>query len=528
MKKFLILLLIPFCVYSQDSQSQSIELPDFVITGVQDVDIPVRQKEKPALVTTLSKEFFNPDYKPDEFKISEFSDPIRIKNEEDVYGEHYDGLLNIGAGVHTLPVGEFYFNRSFQHVLFRSKVWGANIGDYVPYADYNESGLSIGTDFYVNSTAKFQPGLRVSFDGGFVRNKYQFYGSSDPSRERETQKAIGSISFINTLGRYFKYGLNFEGNFVEFKNNGLKEDLLKGSGFFEFHFNRFGLGFNGEYVGQSLKNNLTQNDSYTYYQGNGYIDLKPNNTFNIKAGVHYSEQDTNSHFALLASMTFKIDKNVTMMAEYWPDTEFKTVHDMLAQNQFYMPGLIDNIFLENKDKFKVAFKYEYSKYFEVSFGFSSTTSNNYLYFDDPNNDGFFAANTAADVSKSKVFVNTFFHLGPYGRFYGSAAYQTVEFLNDNSVPYEPEIITELTYGYDFPSGFTFQITSVGMLNSYTDAANTNELEDYVNLSVMLGYRVNNNLELYLRLENVLDKENYMFHRYEEKPFDIIGGIKYNW
>ena len=49
--------LIPFIIFGQENNTgQSIELPDFVITGVQTVSIPTAQKQKPQLISMLSKE----------------------------------------------------------------------------------------------------------------------------------------------------------------------------------------------------------------------------------------------------------------------------------------------------------------------------------------------------------------------------------------------------------------------------------------------------------------------------------------
>ena len=48
--------------FNTESYSQSIELPDFVITGVQSVSIPTMKKNKSDYVPVISEEFLTPKY----------------------------------------------------------------------------------------------------------------------------------------------------------------------------------------------------------------------------------------------------------------------------------------------------------------------------------------------------------------------------------------------------------------------------------------------------------------------------------
>jgi len=36
------------------------------------------------------------------------------------------------------------------------------------------------------------------------------------------------------------------------------------------------------------------------------------------------------------------------------------------------------------------------------------------------------------------------------------------------------------------------------------------------------------LDFTVELNNILNKKNYIFEDYQEKPFDIIAGIEYRW
>ena len=70
MKKYFILIILFFSTFLfAQTEQQSIELPDFVITGRQNIDIPIAVKKKPDLVSTISKDFLTPQYSPEEFPL---------------------------------------------------------------------------------------------------------------------------------------------------------------------------------------------------------------------------------------------------------------------------------------------------------------------------------------------------------------------------------------------------------------------------------------------------------------------------
>jgi hypothetical protein len=37
-----------------------------------------------------------------------------------------------------------------------------------------------------------------------------------------------------------------------------------------------------------------------------------------------------------------------------------------------------------------------------------------------------------------------------------------------------------------------------------------------------------NMELNIDLQNILNKDNFMWNSYDEKPFDVLIGFNYKW
>ena len=119
MKKYFILTILFFntSLFAQTEQ-QSIELPDFVITGRQNIDMPFATKKKPDLVSTISKDFLTPQYSPEEFPLLFSSLPVQIQPGIKSFDDYYNGTLKIQIGKYSLPTGLLSLNQNFDNYLF--------------------------------------------------------------------------------------------------------------------------------------------------------------------------------------------------------------------------------------------------------------------------------------------------------------------------------------------------------------------------------------------------------------------------
>ena len=158
MKKLLLILFVIVSISAQDeNKGQSIELPDFVITGKQSISLPTMKKVRPDLVPILSQDFFYPSFTPEDFTFSSVTMPEKTLANLMPLPSGYNAQLILGAGQYTLPTGEFNFGKSFESGQFYTKLWGSNVTDYEPYRDYNVSGIKLSTSFFVDRKAKNTP-----------------------------------------------------------------------------------------------------------------------------------------------------------------------------------------------------------------------------------------------------------------------------------------------------------------------------------------------------------------------------------
>ena len=107
MKKLILFaVIISSVIFGQEeSQSQSIELPDFVITGKENISIPKIQKQLPDFIPLLISRFFYSS-------ITQIEEQTTIKLPEPKteivsignYKQKTNALLKFNAGLETLPI----------------------------------------------------------------------------------------------------------------------------------------------------------------------------------------------------------------------------------------------------------------------------------------------------------------------------------------------------------------------------------------------------------------------------------------
>ena len=400
----------------EGNSNQGVELPDFVITGIQNVNVPIMQKKIPELKSTLSEDFFEPSFSPEEFNLGDFSNPIRQKAELEINKQVYDGRLKLGAGRYSLPVGSLSYNKNFTNVLFMSKVWGSNIKEYIDKAGYNNSGILLNSYFFVSNKSKFLPGNVFSLSGKYFRDAYRFFGSSNPDFKRETHTGNADISLSNHSDDIFNYGLDFKGQIYLVNENDFQENLFHGRGFVKTDFSKFGLDASLYFKRQMLSNNISTNSSYNFItaSANASFDLKE--TLFLKGGVVYSNQGGNTFFYPTGAVALRFNDFISLFGEFSPNVEFKTFYDFINENPYFKLGSRDNVFVKHNINLKAALKYQYYKYIEISGGFKFIRTNNFVYFEDDNQQGFFDLHTAGSVNQYVAFLELFFHPGPYGNF----------------------------------------------------------------------------------------------------------------
>ncbi len=530
-KNILLFLLLGSFVFAQTSnKSQSIELPAFVITGIQSVSVPTMDKKKSEFVPVVGKNFLTPNYDTEDFSLLDNSNPIKKEMELNNLVDRYNGLLQLGAGLQTLPVGDLYFGLSKSNLLFTSHLFGSDTRDYVPYGGYNTSGAKVKLNYFVNHKASSFAGLSVGVEGDFMRDQYYFYGDSHPTfsvDSRENEFFNGKIFITNKLNRNFQYGINLTSDVLNMKLDGIFENVISANGFIEKKFVAVSIGGSGSYKVQKINNNILGYARADYIDGRAYVKFTNSKIFELKVGANYSQLDTNNLLSPIAELAIFVEEGVALFISYGGSSEFITLNTLMKENRYFQNG-VSNIFQKINSKFTVAIKYDFSDVFEVNAGFHSAKYDNYHYFEDSDNNNKFNVLLSNDVKKMGGFLNIIINAKKYGELFANIEFQNVTDTSGNKLPYNPMLMGDLSYGYHFKFGLYSKLGLNFSRFTYTNLANSASIPSYINLELALKYNLFNNFALTCDFQNLLNKKYYLHQGYKAKPIDVIVGIEYRW
>ncbi len=525
------LLLCSSIVFAQtDNKSQSIELPAFVITGIQSVSVPIMDKEKSKFIPVVGKKFLIPNYDTEEFSLLDYSSPIKKEMQLNNLVERYNGLLQLGAGMQTLPVGNLYFGLNKSNFLFTSHLFGSDTHDFVPNAGYNTSGAKVKLNYFVNHKASSFAGLSIGVEGDFMRDKYYFYGNSYsmPSVDiRKNNSFYGKFFITNQLNRNFQYGINLSTDILNMKLDGIFENVISANGFVEKKFVALSIGASGSYKVQKINNNSLGYARADYINGSAYLKFTSSKIFELKVGANYSQLDTNNILSPIAELAVFVEKGVALFLSYGGSSEFITLNTFMKENRFFQNG-ISNIFQKANSKYKVAIKYDFSDVFEVNAGFHSASYDNFHYFEDSDKNNKFNVILINDVKKMGGFLNLKINAKNYGELFANIEFQNVVDTSGNKLPYNPMLMGNLSYGYHFMFGLYSKLKLSFSRFTYTTLSNSTRIPSYINLGLSLNYSLFKNLALTCDFQNLLNKKYYLYQGYMAKPIDVIVGIEYRW
>ena len=451
-KIFLILTCSTILILAQDENKNmpSVELPDFVITGKDAIDIKKVKKPLPDFISTVSGEFFKPAISPEELELREFPNPIKQEKQLLDSVRVYNGYLEAGAGIHSLPIGKIIYTVPFERGNVFGKFGALNRIAHVDNSEFLGFNAGAGVSYFTSADDEFLPGTELRLSGDYKSSDYKTYGTVNPI-DKSLSDGNLKLQVANHYLKDIMFGLNVGGDFSSLQNEKFSESVFFTNLYSKFEFSSFNIGFNFLYELQDVNLERVGNNTLDYALVRPFIGFNFTKNFKTSFGFTYTKSAKEAYSFPYAAFALKVDKHISLFGEYAPGAEFVSNTKLLRTNRYYDPESYFNILFEKKHLLSFTMKYEYEKYFQIDGGFEYMATDNIPYFNDELSRGNFAIAKSDAVSYSG-FVRLLFHLGPYGVFYGSVEGNDTKNGSDKFIPYYPQIKSSLSYGYNFNFG----------------------------------------------------------------------------
>ena len=532
MKKILTLcIVIPFICFAQDEkkQDQNVELPDFVITGTEAVSVEKAKKMEPDFGSTISDEFLKPAFSAEQLELRNFVNPIKenISLKDSV--QYKNGRFNAGVGSLFMPKADILVTAPFNGGIFEWFAMTDNRMAYISNSDRYNLGGGLNLSLFTKNDSSFLPGTEIKFHGNYDLSSYKFYGSAvNPAQRRTLNGGDVSLNVNNYLNDYFVFAATVENEFNSLKDENFSENFLQVKGYGKLTLSAFNLSCDLILKEQFLTNN-TINSSQ-----NGFVGIAPkiglniSEIFKIDFGLNYSQSMGNIFFTPFISAALKFNNYISFFGEYSPHADLLGASSFLHQNPYINSLTLYNAYIRYDNSIKLAVKYEYEKYFQITGGFKMLSSTEMPYYKSSNVSGKFDV-AFDDASIYSAFADMLFHMGPLGYFYGNVEFSTTNDTAGHSLPYVPATSASLIYGYNFS---TIKLNSEIKLNYtsgvYTDIPNLIKLKNNVDLGLKFSYQYKPMFLFTLEFSNLLFQDNYKWAAYKEMPFNVTAGISFIW
>jgi len=510
-------------IYPQDeTKNPNVELPDFVITGKDDISIRPVNKMKPDFIPTITGEFLKPMFKPEELEIAQISNPIEGDMKLLDSADFYKGIISLNAGRYTLPGGEINYAYPFERGMLHGILTGENQIKYLDYSDRVTYSGELDFNYSLANDNEVMPGTKFSLGGKHTVNKYNFFGSITPERKRTLNAGTAYIGIQNLYGKKFIFDIELAGDFTYLDTENYNESVLLTNAFGKYSLDDIALTVKADYQKQFLTTDSLGSPHPDYWFLRPAISFKIVNKFIANAGFTFSGSDSEYMHNIYASLSAEISKNLVILGEYQPVGEFVTSGSLLRDNFYFNPQSYSSIFVKKKNMLNITMVYEYDKYFQIDGGLKYFKTGNLPYYSNPDTSGIFEL-ASSDAKSFVLFTNLLFHLGPSGIFYGSFELSDVENSEGNRIPYYPAARGSFAYGYEFSKEIMAKLSLEYLSKRFVNIDNSNSVKSLFDLGLLLEYKFRNNLMLSLLLENILGTKNYLWEGYQEKPFDITLG-----
>jgi hypothetical protein len=498
-----------------------LELPTFIIEGVEQINIKAGSKQFPSPPTLLTKnelDSLNPLEKQQSLLVPPPSLPKTL-----FIPKFPDGFLDFHYGLFSsIGIAAGYGTKWEGYDLYTKAVYDRSSGDVVN-SDFNKLMLKLHSDYIA-------PDIFWIFGGSRTRSKtelnyydYKLYGTDSAYRRKTYDIDFSLNSEGNYEGVNFLVGAAFYT--LQLDQQGIKafENRLEGSLKLNTLVDNYSLGL----IADLNMGNLSGKDlSFYQFKGTGalYYDKM---TLEGELGYQISSNtigDNLSALSLKAVLSYLPNMNFSVRTEFISGLEKEFFKDYFRKNPYLAistgyvypkaSAIIRGIVQYLPDTKKGATLTVGLNFYEKYPYFNSDTLNNVtMLFETANiiNFKFEGFWELTEQNKINGFV---------GVNIGVLDYKS------NTVPYLPLIETKLNYLRQWTDNLNSEVGFLYNSNRFADKDNKSEINSYLNLFVKSNYKILENLKIYLELDNLTNNNNILWQGYRERG--LFGSFGLNW
>lgn len=520
--KILILIVViatqVYHLFSQESNTKPLELPNFIIEGKEQLNVRSGIKQfpdKPSLLSKNELDSINSLEKRQSLLLPPEPLPDRIM--KTVYNK---GYLTADFGRFTTASAECgYEFRTGSYDIFGNAGFNYSSG-HIDNAGFDKAFINLNADYIADEKYWIFGGSKTRTNLSFNNMDYKFYSVQNP----EKRNIINLDLKISTDGNYEDFAFNSGAGIKVFQ---AKQDS---SNSFDNAINGFisVKNLTSDYeIGGDLFVDLhsVRGNGTHFMQGDLFgTYIHENFSLKVKAGLQSVYTTTEiARLGLLAAgdMEFRLSEQFTLIANALIGMENNSLRNIINKNPYadnnvivdfayYLPSLKGSLLIHPNEVFTAELGIEFA-----------LVQRSPIYFDTI--EGAFAVNYS-DITKLEAFAELNYNISSMDEVTANFVFDKSEIEGGKTVPYSIPMKFAMDYKRKWLKNFGTHFGIFYIAERFTDLENQNKLNSYIDLRFKAEYSVSEMLNIFLRLENLMNNNISIWNGYKERGLFITGGV----
>src|SRR3989339_808066 len=514
-----LLILSAIQLSAQESNTKPLELPNFIIEGKEQLNIRSGIKQfpdKPSLLSKNELDSINSLEKRQSLLLPPEPLPDRIMHS--VYKKGYF-TADFGRFTTASAEGGYEF-RAGEYDIFGNAGFDYSSG-HIINAGYDKAFINLNADYIADEKYWIFGGSKTRTNLFFKNMDYKFYSVQNP----EQRNTINLDMKLETDGNYEGFAFNTGSGFRMLQ---VKQDSSKAfdnaiSGYISIK----NLTSDYELGGNLIVDLHSTRGNGTHFMQADLFGTYIHENFSIKAKAGLQSVYTSTEIArlgLLAAgdMEFRLSELFTIRANALIGMENNSLREIINENPYadnnvivdyayYLPSLRGSFVIHPNEVFTAELGVEFAM-----------VQRRPIYFDTSGGAAF--AINYTDITQLEAFAELNYYISTMDEVSADIVLDKSEIEGGKTVPYSIPLKFALDYKRKWLKNFGTQIGIFYISERFTDLQNQNKLNSYVDLRLKADYSVSEMLNIFVRLENLMNNDIRIWNGYKERGLYITGGV----
>jgi hypothetical protein len=520
-----------------DTPLPKIDLPEFVITGSEQIDLNISTKTEDD-----EERIFMPQKPTPGFRSLEVDGAISQKQIKQFSKapEGLNGKIFTGLGFYLTPQVDGWFGRHDEKNSFMINGYYYSTEGHVTDAGFWRAGFGGKGRYVMPDSSSFLPYAQLNGEIQYGRESYRAYASLAPTQVRDLSGFDLSLGAGSRYALPYKSlsGFDYTGKFgVRYFS--ARDSISSGetdivlSGVATTRFLTIALRGQTEYRMTSYDMNIpgVQTGQWFVLKGDGQTLVLPSLqiSFALQQFIYRGNiGPASGRFYPGIELRYFLTESATMYAGFSPSVERTTLSSLTKQNRymhFSTPVIPSDI------PVNVLAGFEFTPVDEITAGakFRYRHINNFATFLDTSGAKVWEVTYLSGVRSSAVDVSVVYRFNAKQNVTAYASTQTVR-QKDSAVvlPNIPKYSFGSVYHHFFDVGLHVEALAEFVSSRFTNSANSHSNAGYVYTSIKGDIEVLKRFRAAAEMHNLLNQRYYIWNGYQERGIYLLLGISYSW